>query len=55
MTPARHLVAVVALAALVGGCVVGPNYRPPVPPAGSNSPLVSVNPTAESTAQPPDD
>jgi NodT family efflux transporter outer membrane factor (OMF) lipoprotein len=55
MTPARHLVAVVALAALVGGCVVGPNYRPPVPPAGSNSPLVSVNPSAESTAQPPDD
>jgi NodT family efflux transporter outer membrane factor (OMF) lipoprotein len=55
MTIARHFVAVVTLAALLGGCVVGPNYSPPVPPKGADSPLVSVNPTVESTAQPPDD
>ena len=55
MIPRRPLAVVVALAACVGGCVVGPNYRPPTPPAGANAPLVSVNPTAESTAQTPDD
>jgi NodT family efflux transporter outer membrane factor (OMF) lipoprotein len=55
MTVRRRLIAAVALTALAGGCVVGPNYRPPVPPAGANSPLVSANPSVESTAQPPDD
>ncbi|HEY2049148.1 MAG TPA: efflux transporter outer membrane subunit [Caulobacteraceae bacterium] len=45
----------IALAALVGGCAVGPNYHPPTPPAGAESPLVSVNPSAESVSQPPDD
>jgi NodT family efflux transporter outer membrane factor (OMF) lipoprotein len=47
--------AALALAALLGGCAVGPNYRTPQPPAGAEAPLVSLNPAAETTAQPPDD
>jgi NodT family efflux transporter outer membrane factor (OMF) lipoprotein len=45
----------VALLGALAGCAVGPNYRPPVPPAGATAPLVSVSPTTESVAQPPDD
>jgi NodT family efflux transporter outer membrane factor (OMF) lipoprotein len=55
MTPGRLSTAAIALAALVGGCAVGPNYRPPTPPAGADSPLVSLNPTVETPAEPPDD
>ena len=40
---------------LASGCAVGPNYRPPIPPAGAEAPLVSVNPAVETTATPPDD
>jgi multidrug efflux system outer membrane protein len=40
---------------LLGGCTLGPRYSPPTPPAGAEAPLVSRNPAAESTAQPPDD
>ncbi|HEY2661759.1 MAG TPA: TolC family protein [Caulobacteraceae bacterium] len=42
-------------ASLLAGCVTGPKYHPPTPPAGAEAPLVSVRPEAESTAQPPDD
>jgi NodT family efflux transporter outer membrane factor (OMF) lipoprotein len=55
MTPRSRLAAAIALAAVLGGCMVGPNYRPPAPPPGSNSPLVSLNPTTEAPAEPPDD
>ncbi len=44
-----------ALAALSVGCAVGPNYRPPPPPTGAEAPLVSLNPVAETAAEPPDD
>jgi NodT family efflux transporter outer membrane factor (OMF) lipoprotein len=44
-----------ALAALSSGCAVGPDYRAPQPPTGAEAPLVSRNPAAETTAEPPDD
>jgi NodT family efflux transporter outer membrane factor (OMF) lipoprotein len=44
-----------ALAVLSSGCAVGPDYRAPPPPTGAEAPLVSVNPAAETTAEPPDD
>lgn len=40
---------------IVAGCRVGPEYRPPAKPAGAEAQLISINPTAETTAQPPDD
>jgi NodT family efflux transporter outer membrane factor (OMF) lipoprotein len=43
-----------AALALLAGCAVGPRYEPPQPPAGAAAPLVSLNPQAETTAQPPD-
>jgi NodT family efflux transporter outer membrane factor (OMF) lipoprotein len=51
----RAVFSTLALLAALAGCAVGPNYRPPVPPAGATAPLVSVRPTAESVAPPPDD
>ena len=44
-----------ALALLIGGCAVGPDYHAPTPPAGAEAPLVSLNPAAEVAAEPPDD
>ncbi len=44
-----------AMLVVLSGCVVGPRYRPPTPPAGAEAPLVSLNKQAETTAQPPDD
>ncbi len=38
----------VTLAALAG-CRVGPDYRPPAPPAGAEAPLSSLNAAAETT------
>jgi NodT family efflux transporter outer membrane factor (OMF) lipoprotein len=51
----RGVLATLALFAALAGCAVGPNYRPPVPPAGATAPLTSVSPSVESVAQPPDD
>ena len=42
-------------AAVLAGCAVGPDYRPPTPPAGASAPLVSVDPALETTAAAPDD
>ena len=53
MKPAR-LISGALLAAALGGCAVGPDYRPPVPPTGSTTPLVSTNAAVESTTEPPD-
>jgi NodT family efflux transporter outer membrane factor (OMF) lipoprotein len=44
-----------ALAGMLCGCAVGPDYRPPTLPAGAVAPLVSVNPAQETVAAPPDD
>ncbi|MBV8682974.1 MAG: efflux transporter outer membrane subunit [Caulobacteraceae bacterium] len=46
--------AAILLVACLGGCVVGPNYHPPTPPAGADSPLVSLNPALETPTEPPD-
>jgi NodT family efflux transporter outer membrane factor (OMF) lipoprotein len=43
-----------ALAVLVG-CTVGPRYQPPALLDGAQAPLVSLTPTAETTATPPDE
>jgi NodT family efflux transporter outer membrane factor (OMF) lipoprotein len=45
--------ALVAIATL-SSCAVGPNYRSPKPAAGAEAPLVSTNPAAENTNEPPD-
>jgi NodT family efflux transporter outer membrane factor (OMF) lipoprotein len=50
MRPAWLTMAALALS----GCALGPDYRPPVPPTGAAAPLVSVNPTLETPAEPPD-
>jgi NodT family efflux transporter outer membrane factor (OMF) lipoprotein len=39
---------------LTAGCVVGPKYRAPAPPAGATARLQSVNPAVEAVAEPPD-
>src|SRR5882757_3078791 len=43
----------IALAALFG-CTVWPHYQPPILKDGAQAPLVSLTPTAETAAQPPD-
>ena len=43
-----------AIATLLG-CAVGPRYETPAPLEGAQGPLVSVAPTAETVAQPPDE
>jgi len=50
-----RIVLLLASLALVGGCTLGPRYRPPTPPQGAQAPLASLNPGAETTAEPPDD
>ena len=54
MSRVRWVSLLTALAALLG-CAVGPRYKPPVPVDGAQAPLVSLTPTAETSAQPPDD
>jgi outer membrane protein, multidrug efflux system len=52
----KGLVAIAAaLVSLLAGCAIGPNYHTAPPTPGSNAPLVSVIPSAETTAEPPDD
>lgn len=50
----RRVLPLLATAALAA-CAVGPDYRAPPTPAGAQAPLVSMNPAAETAAQPPDD
>ena len=51
----RWTLVLLACVALLAGCTLGPRYHPPTPPAGAEAPLVSLNPQAETVAQPPDD
>lgn len=44
-----------AVALAASGCAVGPDYKAPRPVAGSETPLVSTTPAAETVAEPPDD
>jgi NodT family efflux transporter outer membrane factor (OMF) lipoprotein len=39
----------------LGGCTLGPDYKPPAPAQGSQGPLISTAPTAETAAEPPDE
>ncbi len=39
--------------ALLGGCALGPNYKPPTPPAGATVPFVSAAPQATMDADVP--
>ena len=43
-----------AAALALAGCVLGPDYAPPTPPAGAAAPLVSVDPGLEVRTEPPD-
>ncbi|MGZ3272872.1 MAG: efflux transporter outer membrane subunit [Caulobacteraceae bacterium] len=55
MKRARPIAAALALAGCaLAGCALGPDYKPPVPPAGATAPLVSVDPAREAVAEPPD-
>ena len=54
MSRVRWVPLLTAIAALLG-CAVGQHYKPPVPVDGAQAPLVSLTPTAETAAQPPDD
>ena len=47
--------ALLASLGLLAGCVEGPKFHPPPPPAGAEAPLISVKPAVETTASPPDD
>ncbi|HEV7384772.1 MAG TPA: TolC family protein, partial [Phenylobacterium sp.] len=51
----RRLLPLLACAAALAACAVGPDYRPPPTPAGAQAALVSLNPAAETVAAPPDD
>jgi multidrug efflux system outer membrane protein len=56
--PVIRFACVLALLATIdtlNGCVVGPDYKPPAPADGADAPLISWTPTAETTAEPPDD
>jgi len=53
-SPSARLSAL-ALCMLGSACSVGPDYRAPAPAPGSQTALVSARPTAETTAEPPDD
>jgi len=43
-----------AVCVIVSACAVGPNYVPPKAPAGSDAPLVSYSPDAETQDETPD-
>jgi outer membrane protein, multidrug efflux system len=46
---------IVALGLTISSCTVGPDYHPAPPAPGSQAALVSVSPSRETTAEPPDD
>lgn len=54
MNRAGHFCGSLLGALIVAGCAVGPDYHAPQPPAGSQAPLVDVDPNSERTAEPPD-
>jgi NodT family efflux transporter outer membrane factor (OMF) lipoprotein len=53
-TRPRNIGLSLLLGALLTACKVGPNYHGPMPPAGAEGPLISLNAAAESTTPPPD-
>jgi outer membrane protein, multidrug efflux system len=58
LRPVMRFACALALLATIdtlNGCVVGPVYKPPAPADGADAALISRTPTAENTAEPPDD
>lgn len=53
MSRAKRIAAFGTLAWL-GACALGPNYKPPTPPAGAAAPFVAASKAATSSATPPD-
>jgi NodT family efflux transporter outer membrane factor (OMF) lipoprotein len=45
---------ILLLAAGLGACTVGPDYKPPTPPEGALAPIVPADAASETTAEPPD-
>jgi NodT family efflux transporter outer membrane factor (OMF) lipoprotein len=54
MNRSRALALIAVTTASLAACRVGPNYRAPTPPTGTEAPLVSMNAAAETPALPPD-
>jgi NodT family efflux transporter outer membrane factor (OMF) lipoprotein len=54
MRGSRQAVVLSVLIASLAACRVGPNYRTPTLPAGTEAPLVSLNTAVEAPALPPD-
>jgi NodT family efflux transporter outer membrane factor (OMF) lipoprotein len=48
-----HIASAFVFAAIVAGCEVGPDYRPPSLPAGATAPLIEVKPKAENSTEAP--
>ena len=55
MAVARCAARAALTAALLTGCRVGPDYRPPAPPAGATAPWASLDAAAETPDPPRDD
>jgi NodT family efflux transporter outer membrane factor (OMF) lipoprotein len=55
MRALRRLASMGLALAVVAGCRVGPDYRAPTPPPGSEAPLVSLDVSAETSAPPADE
>jgi NodT family efflux transporter outer membrane factor (OMF) lipoprotein len=47
LTVVRSLISALALSAVLMACAVGPDYHAPSTPTGSDTPLLSLNPTME--------
>jgi outer membrane protein, multidrug efflux system len=51
---ASHAAILACLLVGLAACQVGPSYHPPVPPRNAQAPLVSLSPSLETAAAPPD-
>jgi NodT family efflux transporter outer membrane factor (OMF) lipoprotein len=43
------------MAGTLAACALGPNYKPPTPPAGATAPLIAASPVSTTTSAPPDE
>jgi outer membrane protein, multidrug efflux system len=55
MSLRRFGILLLVVPGFLSGCTLGPNYKAPTPASGSQGPLISTTPTAESPTEPPDD
>ncbi|MDB5393228.1 MAG: hypothetical protein JWM91_734 [Rhodospirillales bacterium] len=49
-----RIACILVLAAHLGACTLGPDYKPPTPPDGAKAPIVPIDTASETTADPPD-